>query len=250
MNSELQKPEKVIRIFLVSSLLTFGLSDFESQRARSEVVWKPIDIPKAQPTPLIWQTPVSDSAEHGQAPTKWEVDPETEDQNQPSSRVVWEVLENEDEALVPSTVDESNSRFIPPVNSDEVEALFDTIPLQSSDFKPLLSLSHAVPTASVLSQEEWRLIASTISPFIYASGTGNQNYAIQLDYGLNDTFQISGFYSEADDPLNARITGRDVRPGNLWKVLGGCALEVFYQHEFITSIKWFTRKLDCWKWWQ
>ena len=48
-------------------------------------------------------------------------------------------------------------------------------------------------------------------------------YAIQLDYGLSDTFQISGFYSEADDPLNAQITGFDIRPGNLWKVYGAAA---------------------------
>ena len=113
--------------------------------------------------------------------------------------------------------------MIPPRNFKESEALLDIIPLQSSDFKPLLNLSHTVPTASVLSQEEWRLIASTISPFKYASGTGNQNYAIQLDYGLSDTFQISGFYSEADDPLNTQITGLNIRPGNLWKVLGAAA---------------------------
>ena len=126
-------------------------------------------------------------------------------------------------ALIPPTENESNSGFIPPSNLKEAEALLDTIPLQSSDFKPLLNLSHAVPTASVLSQEEWRLITSTISPFKYASGTGNQNYAIQLNYGLSDTFQISGFYSEADDPLNAQITGLDIRPGNLWKVFGAAA---------------------------
>ncbi len=223
MNTELLQLKKLIRIYLVSSLLTFGLSELQFQHARSEVVWEPIDIPKAKPSPVIRQNSVSVSAEKRQAPTKWEVAPEPEDKDQHSSMVVWEVLENEDDALIPLSGKESHSKLIPPENFDEAEALFDTIPLQSSDFKPLLNLSHTVPTAAVLSQEEWRLIASTISPFKYASGTGNQNYAIQLDYGLNDTFQISGFYSEADDPLNAQITGRDVRPGNLWKVFGGSA---------------------------
>ena len=64
------------------------------------------------------------------------------------------------------------------------------------------------------------MISSTISPFSYASGTGNQNYSIRLDYGLNNSLQISGFYSQADDPLNAPIIGRDVRTGNFWEVWG------------------------------
>ena len=51
-------------------------------------------------------------------------------------------------------------------------------------------------------------------------GTGNQNYAIRLDYGLSDTFQISGFHSRADDPLNAQITELNSRPGNFWEILG------------------------------
>ena len=82
----------------------------------------------------------------------------------------------------------------------------------------------------MLNSEEWRLITSTISPFKYASGTGNQNYTIQLDYGLNDTFQISGFYSEADDPLNAEITGLDIRPANLWKAFGTAARWKFFSN--------------------
>ena len=151
--------------------------------------------------------------------------------------MIWEVLENEDKELIPPSENQSNSRFIPPENLDEAEALLDTIPLQSSDFKPLLNVSHAVPTASLLSQEEWRLITSTISPFKYASGTGNQNYAIQLDYGLSDTLQISGFYSEADDPLNTQITGLNIRPDNLWEVLEQQCAGSFYQHECIASIK-------------
>ena len=89
--------------------------------------------------------------------------------------MIWEVLENEDKELIPPSENQSNSRFIPPENFDEAEALLDTIPLQSSDFKPLLNVSHAVATASVLSQEEWRL-TSTIS-LLNMQVTGNQNYA-------------------------------------------------------------------------
>ena len=77
------------------------------------------------------------------------------------------------------------------------------------------------------------MIANTISPFKYADGTGSQNYAIRLDYGLNDKVQISGFYSETDDPLNAPITGLDVRPANLWEVFGA-------------SLRWQLRGNETW----
>ena len=41
-----------------------------------------------------------------------------------------------------------------------------------------------------------------------------------MDY---NTFQISSFYSKANDPLSAQITGLDIRPDNLWEVYGAGA---------------------------
>ena len=52
-----------------------------------------------------------------------------------------------------------------------------------------------------------------------------------IDYGLSDTLQISGFYSEADDPLNAPINGLDIRPGNFWEVYGASARWKFLKNE-------------------
>ena len=212
----------MIKTLFLSSLLILGLGDLRLRQAHAQSKWKPIDTLKSKPLPVIWETTISDSAKLKQTPTKWEVVPEPKDENQPSSTVVWEVLQNKDDAFIPPSKKKSESTLIPPRNLEQAEAILDIIPLQSSDFKPLLNISHTVPTASVLSQDEWRLISSTISPFKYASGTGNQNYAIQLDYGLSDTLQISGFYSEADDPLNAQIKGLDVQ-GSLWKVFGAAA---------------------------
>ena len=190
----------MIRIFFVSSLLAIGLSESQFRQARAQVIWESFDTPRAQLSPVIWKNIIHDSVKQIQPPTNWEIVPEPRDQSKPSSTVVWEVLENEDEALIPPTEKRSNTRFVPPENLEEAEALLDIIPLQPIDFKPILNLSHIVPTATVLSQEEWRLITSTISPFKNESSTGNHNYAVQLDYGLSDTFQISGFYSEADNP--------------------------------------------------
>lgn len=228
MNRKLHHLKKFIRSCFVSSLLTVSLCDFQFRQSKAQVIWKPIDIPKAQPSPKTWEIPIHNSSKKGQQTIEWEIVPKSESENQPSSIVIWEVLENEDETLIPKSGRESNPSFIPPNNLVEAEELLNTIPLQSSDFKPLLNLSHAVPTASVLSQDEWRLIASSISPFQYAGGTGNQNYSIRFDYGLRHTLQISGFYSEADDPLNAQIAGLDIRPGNLWEVFGAAARWKFF----------------------
>ena len=211
--------------------MTIGLGEFKFRQAQAQVIWKPTDTPTEQPSPAIWETTISGSEKPDEAPVKWEIIPKNKGENQLPSKVIWEMLETKDKTLIPPSQKELNSNLIPPRNLEEAEALYDIIPLRPSDFKPLLNLSYAVPTASVLSQEEWRLISSTISPFKYASGTGNQNYAIQLYYGLSDTFQISGFYSEADDPLNAQITGLDIRPGNLWEVYGAAARWEFFSNK-------------------
>ena len=109
---------------------------------------------------------------------------------------------------------------VQPLSADQFDAIVNSTPLQSEDFHPLLELSPSVPTALILPENEWRITSSILSPFEYASGTGNQNYAVRLDVGLNDNLQVSGFYSEADDPLNSLITGLDIRPANFWEVFG------------------------------
>ena len=210
------------RIFLVCSLLTVGLSELVFHKAHTQVIWEPNVPPNEKNFPVIWGTK-SQPYKLKNSQSVWEIIPEPKSQVNPSTVIIWEVLSPEDMPIIPPSKKKSNTEFLPPSNLEEAHTLINAIPLQSSDFKPLLNLSHTVPTASVLSQEEWRLIASTISPFKYANGTGNQNYAIRLDYGLNEKLQISWFYSEADDPLNAEITGLNIRPGNYWQVYGAAA---------------------------
>ena len=233
----------MIRILLISSLLTLGISDFLLRQTQADVVWETVDSLKEESSPVIWES-INNSDELKKSQLKWNLIHKPGNQNQSPSMRIWEVLDTEEEKSIPTPQPESNSKFFPPSNLVEAEALLDTIPLQSSDYKPLLNLSHAVPTASVLGHEEWRLTSSTISPFQFANGTGNQNYAIQLNYGLSDTFQISGFYSEADDPLNAQITGHDVRPGNLWKIYGAAARWKFFTNKNLSLA--FNGSLENW----
>ena len=144
---------------------------------------------------MVWED-IPESTKNIESKLNWEAVPTYEPQKSSSSKVVWEVLDPEVQRSITTSQSVPGSRIKPPSSLKKAEALFDAIPLESSDFKPLLNVSYAVPTASTLSQEEWRLISSTIYYLNYATGTGNQNYSIRVDYGLSNSLQLYGFYSE------------------------------------------------------
>ena len=139
----------------------------------------------------------------------------------------WELI---GEPVLPIQADQPGP-IISPVSAEKFTETVSYLRLKDGSFDQLLSLSPSVLTAITLPEEQWRISSSIISPFKYTSGTGNQNYAVQLDLGLTDTFQVSGFYSEADDPLNAPITGLDTRPANFWEVYGIAARWQFRDHD-------------------
>ena len=242
---KLFQSKKKIRIFLVNCLLAIGLSEIESRQvqAQSKLVWQYADSFRAKSAPVIWET-APESEKSDQSETSWEVYPETQERDKKTKKIVWELIEVENDAAIPPLETLSDFKITSPTSMEEAEGLLDIIPLQSNDFKYLLDLSYAVPTALVLSQEEWRLISSTISPFKYENRAANQNNVIQLDYGLSDTLQISGFYSQADDPINVSITGLEVRPGNFWEVFGAAA-----RWKFLTNKNWslaLNSSLESW----
>ena len=231
MKRKIRNLKRLQRIFLISSLTTLGFSEILFHQSQSQVIWKATDSPEGEQTPLIQKTFI-ELETTDTSKVEWEIVPEGEEERtQPNTNLIWELLESEVDPAIHKSGTASDQLVTTPSNLEEAEALFQTIPLQSSDFKALINHSHAVPTASVVGQDEWRLISTTISPFNYASGTGNQNYAIQFDYGLSNTLQISGFYSEADDPLNSLITGLDIRPGNFWEVFGAASRWKFLKKE-------------------
>ena len=200
-------------------------------QSKAQTIWNNADTRKAPGNNLIWTTPV-ESDKSVSPPMDWDKIQEHErDSNQPSKSLIWEIIDANDSRVIAPDEAAPNTKLNPPSTAEDFKVLKNTIPLQSSDFKPILNLSHAVPTATALRQEEWNLISTTISPFNYASGTGNQNYAIRLNYGVSDTIQISGFYSEADDPLNTSINGLDSRPANFWQIFGAAARWQFHTNE-------------------
>ena len=114
----------------------------------------------------------------------------------------------------------------PPSSQAEAQALLDGLVPTAADYSPQLRLGEAVPTAQQLSEQQIQLNVFQLAPFGGGKqggggGTGNQNYAARLDAGLSDQVQFSAFYSVADDPLYAPITGKTVQPANFWESYGG-----------------------------
>ena len=129
---------------------------------------------------LIWKDLTGSDAGNLSQPA-WEVVPKPNGENQLPTTVIWELIETNDGTKFPMHEKTKNREIDPPSNIEEVEWLIKSLPLRADDYTPLLNLSHPVPTASIISLEEWNLYSTIISPFKYASGTGNQNYAIRFD---------------------------------------------------------------------
>ena len=156
-----------------------------------------------------------ESGESFAPPLAWDFVPDKKkDGQQPSTSLIWEILEDNDSRFIPSPQAEPKSKVSPPTTAKDVAALRNTIPLEPSDYQPLLRLSPLVPKANTLPVEQWRIAFGTISSFESDTGTGNQNYSVNLDIGLNDSLLLSLFVSQADDPLNAPLTGFKTQPGN------------------------------------
>ena len=189
-------------------------------KVKAQTSWQSVEFSKPKSAPIIWEN-ISEPSKIDASKKAWEVTPESELQIIPSMKVKWELLDTDENIENPLSDIAPKEEFTPPSSLEEAEALASKIPLEASDYEPILNLSQGIPTATILSEGDIRIKAHTISPIRYASGTGNQNYAIRLDHGVSETLQISGFYSEADDPLNAPIKGFDTNPANLWKVFGG-----------------------------
>ena len=152
------------------------------------------------------------------------------------SSILWVPVPAADPSLASPAAGTSTSQRQPPGSAAEAAAILKALTPTEADYPPLLRLGPAVPTANQLGEQQGQFSALTLSPFSggAATGTGNQNYALRLDGGLTDALQVSAFYSNADDPLYAPITGKAVQPGNFWESYGG-------------ALQWQLLKQKAWK---
>ena len=152
MNDSVFTAKLIRRVLLLCSVLTTGASKSCLLQARAQVAWDNADTSKNPATPLVWRTPV-ESGESVAPPVTWDKVPEPEgDDHQPSTSLVWEILDANDSKIITQPEAAPNRKFNPPSTAEEFESLRNSLPLDSSNFKPIINLSHAVPTASVLRQ--------------------------------------------------------------------------------------------------
>ena len=106
----------MIRAILVSSLLIVGHSELQLLPAQAQVNWEPIHAPMKQSSPVIWETNIYEPGSPSAPSTNLEILAEPEEQHQPPSIVIWEVIETEDEALMPPSQTTINSKHtrLPP----------------------------------------------------------------------------------------------------------------------------------------
>lgn len=182
-------------------------------------IWQPLPGAVGAAKPLVW-TPVAPTAEGAKpaigGPGKRAGSPMPQTWNKPTSA-------NPVQSTAGSQAKPTTS---PPSSPAEAQALLDGLQPQAADFTPQLRLGAAVPTAQQLAEQQGQVSVFQMAPLGGAKqggggGTGNQNYAARLDAGLTDQIQISAFYSVADDPLYAPITGKSVQPANFWESYGG-----------------------------
>ena len=171
-------------------------------------------------------------------PANAEVQWETINQGETSNRLInWEEVPKATKTLKPdaikwSYIQESKSEDTNNIDrsSDlnrlenlditQINELISNLEPSNDDFYPTTRLTPLISTAEVIPEQTWSVSGYNISPFKNRTGSGNQNYAVNIDYGLTDKIQLSIFYSQADDPLNATISSRSIQPENLWESIG------------------------------
>ena len=171
-------------------------------------------------------------------PANAEVQWETINQGETSNRLInWEEVPKATKTLKPDAIkwsymqeseNEDTDRIdrssdlnrLENLDITQINELISNLEPSNDDFYPTTRLTPLISTAEVIPEETWSVSGYNISPFKNKSGTGNQNYAVNIDYGLTDKIQVSIFYSQADDPLNATISSRSIQPENLWESIG------------------------------
>ena len=170
MKINLHNIKELSKVSFIFSLFTVGAGVLLSRQSQAQAVWNIIDSLKPTPNAIIWNSVETDNQDSSQP--KWEVLPENNERTQSSTTVIWELVDGEDQTVDNPPKTQASPKITPPTSLEEAELILNTIPLKPTDFKPLLNLSHAVPTASVIGHDEWCLIASTIS--LPPSAPGNQ----------------------------------------------------------------------------
>ncbi len=177
--------------------------------------------PKPKKNDLVWEAKESkNNIIKSRKPITWEIIPDYPTLKKDST--VWENVPEGDPSYLDRQINDQFGGLEIPNNFEEAQDVLNKLQPRAEDYPLPLTLGLMVPTANQVTESEIKLSAYQISPFDAgeAGGTGNQNYAIQFDAGITDRLQFSGFVSQADDPLFAKIDSLSSQPGNFWEIYG------------------------------
>ena len=175
--------------------------------------------PLACPANAEVQWEIVNQAETSDKPIIWEEVPETENTPEPDV-IKWSYIKESDSEYIDKIDRSSDSSRPETLSITQINELISNLEPSNDDFYPTTRITPLLSTAEVIPEQTWSVSSYSISPFKNKTGSGNQNYAVNIDYGLTDKIQLSIFYSQADDPLNATISSRSIQPENLWESIG------------------------------
>ena len=159
MNDKTPISNKLSRALIFGSLLTIGISELCLYKTKSQVIWQLIDYPKDKNNKLIWE-PMPGSTSTSKP---WGNDQKIKREDQKPN--VWSVIDNKNKTELDEAEAVSKPLNLQPSNLGEAEAFLNNIPLRPSDYEPVLRLSPLVPTAEILSPDQWRFISGFNSSF-------------------------------------------------------------------------------------
>lgn len=181
-----------------------------------QVQWRSVPEPAAPATEILFQPIPTGPTDSSPGPQWIPID----SIQAPSALPTWMELPDGAAPSEPSSPSPTNLRSAP-TNFAEAEAILAGLVPGWKDYPPMLRLGH-LPTASLLTISDFQIEIGQVSPFGSGAsgGTGNQNYMGVATMGITDNLQISGFYTQSDDPLYALIPSRQPQPENRWDVAG------------------------------
>jgi len=162
--------------------------------------WQQAPSPTKAPAPVQWQPLPAGATGRSTQPVQWQPVPA---------------------GSTSPTPEPAKANQQPPRTQKEAEAVLQGLTPGPESYTTLIRLGQ-LPTANTLASGNDQITFQQVSPFGGgdAGGSGNQNYMIRGDFAINEALQLSGYYSNADDPLFNAPANKPTNPGNFWTVFG------------------------------
>ena len=193
------------------------------------------NINEIKSKPLKWQTFEKDYKNSPNDPIKWEII--SEDEKNQTDFIKWEIY-NEEKDSLKILQDSKNNIY----NQDQKIKSFN----EQTVIQENLNIAPHIPLNNYLDNGEFLFSTNLKSAFSGGAGggTGHQNIAIKLDYGLDNDSLLSIYLSETDDPLYNLIEGKLV-PNN-WASIALAYKKKIFESDNLKNNLSFASSFEYW----